>query len=148
MNINNLIAIIKKKLIRQIVIEEIIIEDKSFLHKNHSGHQEGKFHLKLSIKSEEIKKREVILLCNDLPVVFAQTIIPTETIENGFSELGNLGTKPLGDILFEKDIFVRDKIVFAPFTNDSNIYWGRKAKYSVKGYRFSVMEIFLINEND
>ena len=56
MNINNLIAIIKKKLISQIVIEEIIIEDKSFLHKNHSGHQEGKFHLKLSIKSEEIKK--------------------------------------------------------------------------------------------
>ena len=55
MNINNLIAIIKKKLISQIVIEEIIIEDKSFLHKNHSGHQEGKFHLKLIIGSKELK---------------------------------------------------------------------------------------------
>ena len=54
MNINDLIAIVKKKLITQIVIEKIDIEDKSFLHKNHTGHQEGKFHLKLTIKSKEL----------------------------------------------------------------------------------------------
>ena len=54
MNINDLIAIVKKKLITQIVIEKIDIEDKSFLHKNHSGHQKGKFHLKLIIKSKEL----------------------------------------------------------------------------------------------
>ena len=56
MDINDLIAIVKKKLIDQIVIEQIDIEDKSFLHKNHSGHQEGKFHLKLIISSNELKK--------------------------------------------------------------------------------------------
>ena len=55
MNINDLIAIIKKKLISEIVIEKIEIEDKSFLHKNHSGHQEGRFHLKLIIGSKELK---------------------------------------------------------------------------------------------
>ena len=55
MNINDLIAIVKKKLITQIVIEKIDIEDKSFLHKNHPGHQKGKFHLKLTIRSEELK---------------------------------------------------------------------------------------------
>ena len=55
MNINDLIAIVKKKLIREIIIEKIDIEDKSFLHKNHSGHQEGKFHLKLTIGSKELK---------------------------------------------------------------------------------------------
>ena len=54
MNINDLIAIVKKKLITQIVIEKIDIEDKSFLHKKHTGHQEGKFHLKLIIKSKEL----------------------------------------------------------------------------------------------
>ena len=54
MNINYLIAIVKKKLISQIVIEKIDIEDKSFLHKKHTGHQEGKFHLKLIIKSKEL----------------------------------------------------------------------------------------------
>jgi len=35
MNINELIAIVKKKLQRKIVIDKITIEDKSFLHKNH-----------------------------------------------------------------------------------------------------------------
>ncbi len=56
MDINNLIAIIKKKLINQNIIEQIKVEDKSFLHKNHSGHQEGKFHLKLIIESNQLKK--------------------------------------------------------------------------------------------
>ena len=56
MNINELIAIVKKKLEDEIVIEKINIEDKSFLHKNHSGHQEGKFHLKLIISSVALRK--------------------------------------------------------------------------------------------
>jgi BolA protein len=55
MNINDLIAIVKKKLINEIKIEKIEVEDKSFLHKNHAGHQEGKFHLKLKIQSKELK---------------------------------------------------------------------------------------------
>ena len=60
MNINDLIAIVKKKLQDQIIIEKIDIEDKSFLHKNHAGHQQGKFHLKLIINSIELKKLDKI----------------------------------------------------------------------------------------
>ncbi len=56
MSINELIAIVKKKLHTKIAIEKIVIEDKSFLHKNHPGHQEGKFHLKLMVNSAELKK--------------------------------------------------------------------------------------------
>ncbi len=56
MDINKLIAIVKNKLQNQIDIENINIEDKSFLHKNHAGNQEGKFHLKITIKSLELKK--------------------------------------------------------------------------------------------
>ena len=55
MDINDLIAIIKKKLHNQINIESIKIEDKSFLHKNHAGNQEGKFHLKINLISNELK---------------------------------------------------------------------------------------------
>ncbi|WP_428079256.1 BolA family protein [Candidatus Pelagibacter sp.] len=55
MDINELIAIIKKKLSDQINIQSIDIEDKSFLHKNHKGNQEGKYHLRLSIVSDELK---------------------------------------------------------------------------------------------
>ena len=60
MDINELIAIVKKKLQSQIDIENIIIEDKSFLHKNHKGNQKEKFHLKIKIKSEELKKMSKI----------------------------------------------------------------------------------------
>ena len=56
MDINELIAIVKKKLQDQIKIESINIEDKSFLHKNHAGNQESKFHLKINLKSIELKK--------------------------------------------------------------------------------------------
>ncbi len=56
MNINELIAIVKNKLQAEIVIQDLKIEDKSFLHKNHKGHQEGKFHLKLIINSDELAK--------------------------------------------------------------------------------------------
>jgi len=56
MDINDLIAIVKKKLQNKIVAESIRIEDKSFLHKNHPGNQKGKFHLKILINSSQLKK--------------------------------------------------------------------------------------------
>ena len=56
MDINELIAIVKKKLQNQINIKNINIEDKSFLHKNHIGNQKGKFHLKITLASDELKK--------------------------------------------------------------------------------------------
>ena len=55
MDINELIAIVKKKLTDQIDIESIEIEDKSFLHKNHAGNQEGRYHLKIILISSELK---------------------------------------------------------------------------------------------
>jgi|TARA_B100000900_G_C20466972_1_gene669684 BolA protein len=55
MDITKLIAIVKKKLELNFSIEDIKIEDKSFLHKNHPNNQKGKFHLKISITSKELK---------------------------------------------------------------------------------------------
>ncbi len=60
MNINDLIAIIKKKLQDNLFIENIKIEDKSFLHKNHKGNQVGRFHIKITIISDELKKMKKI----------------------------------------------------------------------------------------
>ena len=54
MDINELIAIVKKKLTDQIDIESIRIEDKSFLHKNHAGNQQGRYHLKVILISKEL----------------------------------------------------------------------------------------------
>ena len=56
MNIDELITNVKKKIKKNINIENILIEDKTFLHKNHLGHESNKFHLKITIESEELKK--------------------------------------------------------------------------------------------
>ena len=56
MDINQLISIIKNKLSEKIKIENINIEDKSFLHKNHKSNEKGKFHLKILIESKELNK--------------------------------------------------------------------------------------------
>ena len=56
MNINQLISIVKNKIEKNISLEYINIEDKTFLHKGHKTYQDGKFHLKLSIKSSELEK--------------------------------------------------------------------------------------------
>tara|TARA_Y100000746_G_scaffold220088_1_gene218239 strand:+ start:925 stop:1410 length:486 start_codon:yes stop_codon:yes gene_type:complete len=92
----------------------------------------------------EIRIREVLLFADENPKVFARSLIPEKTIKNGLKKLGELNKKPLGDILFERDIFKKDEIVFSVFSDDKKKYWGRKIKYYVKKYPLSVMEIFLI----
>ena len=56
MNIDELITNVKKKIKKNINIENIFIEDKTFIHKNHSGNESNKFHLKITIESEELKE--------------------------------------------------------------------------------------------
>ena len=80
MDINELIAIVKKKLTDQIDIERIEIEDKSFLHKNHAGNQEGRYHLKIIMSSIELKslsriesnKRVYKILDKEMKEIFIQ----------------------------------------------------------------------------
>ena len=56
MEINSLIKVLKEKLIKEIKINNIKIEDKSFLHKKHQNFDKNKFHIKLIIESSELKK--------------------------------------------------------------------------------------------
>ena len=95
--------------------------------------------------SGRVKVREVILMANNVPKVFARSLIPEITIEHGLSKLGSLGSTPLGDILFEKEIFKKIEVLFSKFIVNKEIFWGRKTKYSVKNLPISVMEVFLVN---
>jgi len=60
MNINQLIEIVKNKLNDQISIEKIEIQDKTFLHKKHLSHDNKKFHIKIIITSEYLRKKNKI----------------------------------------------------------------------------------------
>jgi len=95
--------------------------------------------------SGRVKVREVILMADNVPKVFARSLIPEITIEHGLSKLGSLGSTPLGDILFEKEIFKKIEVLFSKFIVNKEIFWGRKTKYSVKNLPISVMEVFLVN---
>ena len=60
MEINRLIEIVKDKITKEIILQEIYVEDKSFLHKNHKNNSPNKFHIKITIISEELKSKKKI----------------------------------------------------------------------------------------
>jgi chorismate-pyruvate lyase len=80
-----------------------------------------------------------------VPLVYARSIIPNLTASKGYPRLGSIGSKPLGDLLFQSDLFIKTHREFAQFRAASeDLIWGRRTLYLVKGYPLSVMEVFLL----
>ena len=50
----NYLSEIKKKLTKNLKLEELKVIDQSNLHKNHKSFQKNKYHIKLEIKSNEL----------------------------------------------------------------------------------------------
>ena len=96
---------------------------------------------------DENNIREVVLYSDEEPLIYAKSIIPLETIRLGLGILGNLKENPLGDILFSNPEIKKKYMLFAKFESNKKIFCGRKGIYTVKGYPFSVCEIFLINDS-
>ena len=96
---------------------------------------------------EENNIREVVLYSDKEPFIYARSILPFETIRLGLGALGNLKENPLGDILFSNPEIKKKHMLFAKFESNKRIFYGRKGIYAVKGYPFSVCEIFLINDS-
>tara|TARA_B100001741_G_C16019798_1_gene355001 strand:+ start:40 stop:300 length:261 start_codon:yes stop_codon:yes gene_type:complete len=55
MDINQLSKIVKKKILENEMIENVELEDKTFLHKKHKTNVSNKFHIIIKIKSERLK---------------------------------------------------------------------------------------------
>ena len=91
--------------------------------------------------------REVVLYSDEEPFIYAKSILPLETIRLGLGALGSLKENPLGDILFSNPEIKKKHMLFAKFESNKRIFYGRKGIYTVKGYPFSVCEIFLINDS-
>ena len=60
MEINKLIEIVKRKIKKEISLQEINVEDKSFLHVGHKNNSPKKFHIKITIISDELKLKKKI----------------------------------------------------------------------------------------
>lgn len=101
--------------------------------------------------------REVHLLCDERPWVFARTIIPAATLKGGRRRLANLGKRPLGAVLFADRSLRRSPVEIArlqsgqplfacacaPLAAEPAIIWGRRSVFRLSGQPLLVSEIFL-----
>ena len=110
------------------------------------GVAEDEEYIALEIPPEEVRIREVVLFGDLVPLVYARSIIPELTALKGYPGLGTIGSKPLGDLLFQSELFVKTRREFAQFQSSSKeVFWGRRTHYLVRGYPLSVMEVFLLS---
>jgi chorismate--pyruvate lyase len=101
--------------------------------------------------------REVHLLCEERPWVFARTVIPVRTLTGPRRQLARLGGKPLGAFLFADPRVQRSGIevaalepaqplfqrAVAPLAHAPATIWGRRSAFYLSGHPLLVSEIFL-----
>jgi chorismate--pyruvate lyase len=106
---------------------------------------------------EEVLVREVVLFCNNEPHVFARSLIPLSSLTGEEKALANLGTQPLGQVLFNNPSLSRESIEFARFNEASSVsklchslgfmvaddLWGRRSTFTLENKPLLVAEVFL-----
>ena len=118
------------------------------------GHQRATDHEREALQLEQRSwpfLREVALLCQRQPWVFARTVIPTETLQGPARALTRLGSKPLGAVLFNHPHVRRAPIavyrlnaarVSREFAGQG-IIWGRQSVFYLYDKPLLVSEYFL-----
>jgi chorismate--pyruvate lyase len=101
--------------------------------------------------------REVQLLCGSQAWVFARTLIPTATLRGRGRRLTQLGSRPLGEVLFTDPDVRRGPVeiarigvgqrlhqrAFAGFAESPEAIWGRRSLFHMDKQPLLVCEIFL-----
>lgn len=99
--------------------------------------------------------REVLLHANGKPLILARTIIPAQTIKIANRSLSNLGTRPLGEVIFSYPHLERiamDVTLINPSEWTAHALdvghikqpiWGRRTAYAIKHRQMLVSEFFL-----
>ena len=109
---------------------------------------------KIDCDSSIVIVREVILSGDDVPWVFAHTIMPQALFEDGVNDLANLQDKPLGSVIFNDPKFSRQpfELVALPVDNSllsdlriaiSQPLWGRRSIFNYQEYKMMIAEVFL-----
>jgi len=97
--------------------------------------------------------REVVLLTEGHPAVFARSVFPLACLTGSLSHLRRLKSKPLGAILFKHPGMHRSPFEVAEMPGDSrylpdNLHqqepaWGRRSRFVIEGKALMVSEVFL-----
>lgn len=109
--------------------------------------------LALGIKQSHALIRQVYLYCGEAPVVFARTIIPITTLTGPQRVYANLGTRPLGAMLFADKTMYRLELEVSHLLPGEKLYeftgvedepvWGRRSVFYVSEKPLLVSEYFL-----
>lgn len=99
--------------------------------------------------------REVLLLVDDVPVVFARSVFPVTSLTGRLTHLRQLQNTSLGAILFSHPSMRRSPFEVArldgnsgylPITQrQSSPAWGRRSRFQIMGKDLMVSEVFLEN---
>ena len=106
---------------------------------------------------EQVLVREVILYCDNVPQVFARSLIPLTSLTGEEQQLANLGTRPLGQMLFNSPSLKREGIEISCFKQSSSVgnlcnklgiaithnLWGRRSVFMLENKPLMVAEVFL-----
>lgn len=101
--------------------------------------------------------RQVHLLCDEQPWVFARTVIPRRTLSGPRRYLTQLGSRPLGAVLFADPSMRRDEVEVAcirpgqyafdlathKLDRQPRCIWGRRSVFFLERESLLVSEIFL-----
>lgn len=97
--------------------------------------------------------RQVHLCCGDKAVVYARTVIPLSTLTGAQRSYGNLGTRPLGAMLFADRSMRREEVMVTQLHSENALYektgaqgkpvWGRRSVFKVSGKPLLVSEYYL-----
>jgi len=98
--------------------------------------------------------REVVLLANSTPWVYARSIIPLTTLTGRLRKLRHLDNQPLGALLFRDPTMTRGPVEVACHTNINaklptalgdiqKSLWGRRSVFRLDAKPLLVSEIFL-----
>ena len=108
--------------------------------------------------NEDAFIRESWLKSDNIKLVYARTIIPRKTLIGETEVLANLGTKPLGEILFADESTYRAKTHYAKIPTECDLYtlitdnisnnndegiWGRQSLFYIQDKPLLISEIFL-----
>lgn len=97
--------------------------------------------------------REVLLYCGDEAVVYARTVIPRSTLSGAQRCYANLGSRPLGAMLFADRSMRRGEVEVSRLSPEDGLceklrchdeaVWGRRSVFYVGGKPLLVSEFFL-----
>jgi len=101
--------------------------------------------------------REVELLCNEYPWVYARTVIPASSLRRAVLQLASLGERPLGAVLFAQREARRGPIEMARLLPTHDLHgsasasldepapelWARRTLFHFVGKPLLVTEVFL-----